>query len=138
MNLSRRSFLKQAGVMALPLAVGCAAAGIATHRVPAQNGRAFVPVADFPEMAVVGGAIKLQIEGRENPVFLIRAGEGRYIALSSVCTHLGCQVRKLSQSFRCPCHGSTYDLEGAVLRGPAQRPLTRYRTEMVEGGVVIF
>lgn len=122
----------------LPTVAGCAAAGVATHRVPARDGRAFVPVADFPELAAVGGAIKLQIEGRENPAFLVRADEGRYIALSSVCTHLGCQVRKLPQSFRCPCHGSTYDLEGTVLRGPAQRPLMRYRTETVEGGVIIF
>lgn len=138
MKMDRRSFLKQTGAVALPLLAGCATAGIATHRVPARNGRAFVPVADFPELAAVGGAIKLQVEGKGDPVFLVRVDEGRYLALSSVCTHLGCQVRKLPQSFRCPCHGSTYDLEGTVLRGPTQRPLARYRTEAVEGGVVIF
>ncbi len=124
--------------MALPVVAGCATAGIATHRVPTREGRAFISVADFPELAVVGGAIKLQIEGRENPVFLVRVDEGRYIALSSVCTHLGCQVRKLQHALRCPCHGSTYDLEGNVLRGPAQRPLTRFRTEVVEGGVAVL
>ncbi|MSS72261.1 MAG: ubiquinol-cytochrome c reductase iron-sulfur subunit [Candidatus Latescibacteria bacterium] len=138
MNLSRRSFFKQAGAVALPLIAGCAAAGTLTHRVPVQNGKAFVAVADFPELSAVGGAIKLQVEGKKDPIFLIRAEESRYLAFSSVCTHLGCQVRKLPQSFRCPCHGSTYDLEGAVLRGPAQKPMTRFRTEAVDGGVIIF
>jgi Rieske Fe-S protein len=137
MNLSRRSFLKQAGAV-LPLVAGCAAAGTTLHRVPAQNGKAFISLADFPELSGTGGAVKLQIEGQRDPVFLVRTGESRYVALSSLCTHLACQVRKQPQSFRCPCHGSTYDLEGEVLRGPAQSPLKRFRTEVVEGGVIIF
>ena len=27
----------------------------------------------------------------------------------------------------CPCHGSEYTFEGAILQGPTQRPLTRFR-----------
>jgi Rieske Fe-S protein len=136
--MDRRSFLKQAAVAALPTVAGCAAAGVATHRVPVRENRVFVPVADFPELSTAGGGVKVQAEGVPGPIFLIRAGQDRYVALSAVCTHLGCQVRKLPQSLRCPCHGSAYDLEGAVLRGPAQRPLTRFRTETAEGGVNIL
>jgi len=137
MKMNRRSFLKQAGAV-LPLVAGCAAAGTTLRQVPVQNGKAFVSLADFPELSAVGGAAKLQIQGQRDPIFLVRTGESRYTALSSLCTHLACQVRKQAQTFRCPCHGSTYDLEGEVLRGPAQSPLKRFRTEVVEGGVIIY
>ena len=43
----------------------------------------------------------------------------------SVCTHLGCVVpwSEVDQKFECPCHGSQYDPEGSVVRGPAPLPL---------------
>jgi cytochrome b6-f complex iron-sulfur subunit len=47
-------------------------------------------------------------------------------ALSLICPHLGCEVRKTSQGFRCPCHGSQFDKSGNVTHGPAKinlRPL---------------
>lgn len=45
-------------------------------------------------------------------------------AISSVCTHLGCNVRHLGPGgFSCPCHGSLFDADGQVIRGPATRPL---------------
>lgn len=46
-------------------------------------------------------------------------------AISSICTHLGCTVRWHPEKnrFICPCHGSQYDAEGRVVRGPASRSL---------------
>ena len=45
--------------------------------------------------------------------------------LNAVCTHLGCVVpwNKAENKFKCPCHGSQYNDEGKVIRGPA--PLVR-------------
>ena len=50
---------------------------------------------------------------------------GRVHALSATCTHLGCQVafNAAERSWDCPCHGSRFDIDGAVLEGPATRPL---------------
>ena len=45
--------------------------------------------------------------------------------LVDICTHLGCTFpwNGVDQQFQCPCHGSRYNAEGIVERGPANRPL---------------
>jgi len=44
--------------------------------------------------------------------------------LSSHCTHLGCKINKIENGrLICPCHGSEYDLEGKVIKGPAYKNL---------------
>jgi cytochrome b6-f complex iron-sulfur subunit len=59
-----------------------------------------------------------------------RAGE--IMAYSLTCTHLGCTVEENGEGFACPCHGSRYDGDGKILKGPAQKPLRRLRVEMLE------
>ncbi len=61
--------------------------------------------------------------------------DGRtYIAMSNVCSHLGCRVRWIAeqQSFFCPCHNGVFDKEGNVVSGPPPRPLDRFQVK-VEG-----
>ena len=54
-----------------------------------------------------------------------RDQDGRLHAVSSRCTHLGCQVRwnAAEHSWDCPCHASRFDVDGRVLNGPAVEPL---------------
>ena len=113
--MDRRSFL----VSALAFS---ACATTAIYRVPLQNGRITVTLQDHPELAESGGVILLSTEGLKGSVVLIHTEEG-FAALSSVCTHLGCNVRPSKRFLQCPCHGSTFDLSGKVLRGPAQKSL---------------
>lgn len=48
-------------------------------------------------------------------------------AVSPTCTHMGCLVafNSVEKAWECPCHGSRFALDGAVLQGPAIRPLRR-------------
>lgn len=55
-------------------------------------------------------------------VAVYRDGEGVY-ALSTICTHLGCVVKSNAEGFECPCHGSRFDPQGGVVKGPAPRAL---------------
>ncbi|OZM82272.1 FAD-dependent oxidoreductase [Pseudonocardia sp. MH-G8] len=54
-----------------------------------------------------------------------RDEDGALHAVSMRCTHLGCLVRfnAAETSWDCPCHGSRFDVDGAVLEGPAVHPL---------------
>jgi Rieske Fe-S protein len=58
-------------------------------------------------------------------VALYRDREGRLHALSSVCTHMGCDVGWDGQDnvWACPCHGSRFAPAGEVIHGPAAKPL---------------
>lgn len=65
--------------------------------------------------------------------------EGKLIALSTVCTHLGCTPSWLEQDkkFKCPCHGSGFYQNGINFEGPAPRPLERFAISEVDGVVVV-
>ncbi|MCF7804753.1 MAG: ubiquinol-cytochrome c reductase iron-sulfur subunit [Candidatus Marinimicrobia bacterium] len=59
-------------------------------------------------------------------VFVEKQGD-EYAALSAVCTHLGCTLKKenegTSQYFQCPCHRSKFNADGKNIAGPANKPL---------------
>jgi cytochrome b6-f complex iron-sulfur subunit len=61
-------------------------------------------------------------------IIIIRSTETVYLALSKVCTHSQCTVtyNSSSKDIPCPCHGSKFNTEGAVLNGPAASPLKKY------------
>jgi Rieske Fe-S protein len=54
-----------------------------------------------------------------------RDENGRIHARSAVCTHLGCHLHwnSFERCWDCPCHGSQFSVDGAVLNGPAIHPL---------------
>jgi Rieske Fe-S protein len=56
-----------------------------------------------------------------------RDRQGKLHLTSAVCTHLGCHVHwnSTEQCWDCPCHGSQFAPDGAVLNGPAIMPLER-------------
>jgi cytochrome b6-f complex iron-sulfur subunit len=69
--------------------------------------------------------------------YLSRLEDGGFLALSRVCTHLGCTVPWIDDEgrFVCPCHSSAYDEKGEVLNPPAPRPLDLYNIR-IENGIV--
>ena len=67
-------------------------------------------------------------------VAVYRDDQGIY-AISRVCTHLGCIVKPVPEGFECPCHGSRYDRDGNVTKGPAPRPL-QWLEVKEQGGVL--
>jgi cytochrome b6-f complex iron-sulfur subunit len=61
------------------------------------------------------------------------------VALDARCTHRGCSVVYTPDSNRldCPCHGSAFQLDGSVTRGPAVMPLKTYTAALAGDSVVV-
>jgi Rieske Fe-S protein len=122
---SRREFLGGAArlVAAAAVAAGCDAAP--------QSSPLFETTVDVSPLTADGATLVTSTPGLDGaPILVVRDGAARYHALSMQCTHEGCPVRPPDKGIIvCPCHGSQYDLEGNVRRGPAQLPLARYAVE---------
>ncbi|KAG2501434.1 hypothetical protein HYH03_001217 [Edaphochlamys debaryana] len=77
-----------------------------------------------------------------DPTYLVVTNDGQLekYGLNAVCTHLGCVVPWVAaeNKFKCPCHGSQYNAEGKVVRGPAPLSLALAHADINDAGVVIF
>ena len=68
------------------------------------------------------------------PQAVLRRTPQEFIAFSTICPHLGCQVEASEERFTCPCHGSQFESHGKLLRGPAKSDLRRLRVDLDEDG----
>lgn len=70
---------------------------------------------------------------------VIRKQSGEFVALSAICTHLGCVVQweKEKQNFLCPCHGGRFTPDGTVISGPPPKPLERLPLVVADGVVTV-
>lgn len=66
--------------------------------------------------------------------WVVKMEENRVVAFSPRCPHLGCGYHwnTKTNEFLCPCHASTFSIDGDVLTGPAPRSLDRFEVK-VEG-----
>lgn len=62
-----------------------------------------------------------------NNVIIINTGS-EYVALSDICTHVGCALLydSSTKTLPCLCHGSLFNTNGTVLRGPATTSLQKF------------
>ncbi|WP_232246654.1 Rieske (2Fe-2S) protein [Kitasatospora mediocidica] len=76
----------------------------------------------------MGGSATVKDPSSGDAVYVVQPTAGQYCGLSSVCTHAGCTVDPPKNGqLSCPCHGSRFDAStGAVLNGPAVKPLPKY------------
>ena len=114
--LTRRRFLVLAGSA---VAVhGCSAAAVG----PA-------PVGDVPAGTVTSLGMGSLRPVAGLPVCIGRDGEGVY-AMTLTCTHGGCDIGQQGtvspQGLACNCHGSEFDANGGVVRGPATQALDHF------------
>ena len=132
--LQRREFLAVCSSACAGLLMGCVS--MVTHPVPVSGGRFRIDIAAFPELAKADGALRVLPAGHADPIYILATSEG-FAAVSPICTHRGCTVDVSGARLVCPCHGSTYDREGNVLKGPAERALTRYPVRREGDAVVV-
>lgn len=130
----RRDFLNEAARWTTVGALGMAGVGLA--RMP-QPGVLPGPSAtlkigspgDYPVSAE-----PVRVPGQN--LFVIHRPEG-FAVVSAICTHLGCIVAPTPEGFDCPCHGSRFNKDGQVTRGPAPSPLKWFALELSPDGELL-
>jgi cytochrome b6-f complex iron-sulfur subunit len=134
-GLSRRSFLALAWKSLLALSGLFGLGGLGRYLTYKTDPPAPTQFDLGPAESYAPGTRTLLSEAH---AVLLRTGDD-YQAFSLVCPHLGCQVNPSKDGFACPCHGSQFGDQGQLLRGPADRPLTRLRLEKrADGHLVLY
>jgi cytochrome b6-f complex iron-sulfur subunit len=136
-HLSRRDFLKIAwsffGGVALLETTGVFIAYLQPRLAEGEFGSIITAglVDDFPPNSVAHIS-----NGR---FYVVRLGDGGFIAVYHRCTHLGCTVPwdQTAQKFICPCHNSQFDQQGIVENPPAPRPLDMFPVTIENGEVKV-
>ncbi|GAS87424.1 QcrA and Rieske domain-containing protein [Mycolicibacterium brisbanense] len=124
---SRRGVLIGAGAVAAGMAVtACGgkepspSGGQSASSEPSSTAAA-APVSVKTSDVPVGGGVVL----KEPKVVVTQPQPGQFKAFTAVCTHKQCLVAKVADgTIDCPCHGSRFsDVDGSVVKGPAEQPL---------------
>ena len=144
---SRRDLLAQATtactIGGVALAYGTCGVMAARYLYPARpRTTAWQFVADVARVAV-GESLAYRAPTGETVAIARRGDAGTvedFVALSSTCPHLGCQVHWEPQNTRffCPCHNGVFSPTGEPLEGPpadANQALARYPLR-IEGGLL--
>jgi Rieske Fe-S protein len=145
----RRDFLKNASRAAMTAGLVGGYGGFVLvagrYLYPASSGVAMWQFVAEVAGIEVGEAIRYRGPSGETINITRRSREGNaddFIALSSTCPHLGCQVRWEAQNnrFFCPCHNGVFDPSGKATAGPpgeAGQSLGRYELK-VENGLLMI
>ncbi|MBV8842275.1 MAG: ubiquinol-cytochrome c reductase iron-sulfur subunit [Bryobacterales bacterium] len=150
-NLTRRSFYiavtnMLGGLIAAAAAIPAAFYLITKPRKPV--GKEWIEVADIsglqmgvPEEIVynrerVDGWRKID---EKTSTWVVRTSQDTVVAYTPACTHLGCAYHwdNTMKQFECPCHGSSFSIDGKVTAGPAPRPLDQYATRIEDQKILI-
>jgi cytochrome b6-f complex iron-sulfur subunit len=125
----RRKILRW--IVSIPVAL------VLKFRDSAAAGKRAISLDRVEKLKTTGGSVLLKVEGL--PVLFVRESEETIRGVDPTCTHKKCTVEynKSRNRFICPCHGSQYDLEGRVLKGPAEKPLKNLDAYL-ESGRIIF
>jgi len=140
MQIERRKFLSSACKACL-----LAGAGFLISDLTACSPSAKVmklPVSEnavrFPITAFATESMQVvRPEGWFYDIAVRKTSMDQYEALLLECTHQQNQLLVNQNGFKCMLHGSQFNLNGLVMKGPAERPLKKFATSIDQGQVVI-
>ena len=121
---TRRAFMGQCATCALALPAAKLLGGCA---VDVLSSAFTLDLTGFPNLDIVDQTVFVDV-GLRQPLAITRTGTGDadFIVLGSECNHLNCGVERVGEGYTCPCHGSKFASDGALLEGPASAGLSQY------------
>lgn len=140
--VDRRSFLKWIATASIGTTTVFSGAMVSTAVMP--PGRSIEGKTKVGKLAV-GRADELEtelpllVEYGDDILFLIKKSDDTIIVLDAACPHVACKLHwnEASQEFDCPCHESSFTIDGTLLGGPAPRDMYSAVFEIVEGEIVV-
>jgi nitrite reductase/ring-hydroxylating ferredoxin subunit len=100
------------------------------------NGAATVNVGGTSLSSTGGAAIVTT--STVGTVLVVRTGAASVSVLTATCTHQQCTINGFENLvFQCPCHGSRFDANGVVQRGPATANLRRFNATITNDAITI-
>lgn len=139
---TRRAFLAAAGAAGVCYAAALAYPiyrYLASPAEMAASASAITEVTLKDAQKLPAGSV-LMFKFGSSPAMLIHHQDGSWVALTAVCTHLGCTVQYEPQMNRihCACHGGVYDPRtGANISGPPPKPLKLFKVSVNEADVLV-
>jgi Rieske Fe-S protein len=133
--VTRRDSLRMLATLSGGLLAGSVAVGAGFFR---RTGHGEAPARRVAASLRPGEAAVFTYPTDDDPAIAVRLTDGRLVAYSSVCTHLGCAVLWSAERdrFECPCHRGVFDARtGSVVAGPPQRALRRIPLEERSDGI---
>lgn len=142
MEIQRRTFLKKTGSA---FACACLACGEVLEaaeknitQYAVEDSKLEIDLNKHPKLKEVGGSEMFQADKKK--VIVLHPDENSYKAFENKCTHMGGQVSyKPKDGFmQCALHGSRFDTEGRVVKGPAEKPLTEFKTSLDKDRLTVY
>jgi cytochrome b6-f complex iron-sulfur subunit len=139
---TRRAFLASAGTAGLAYTVFMAYPiyrYLASPEEMAMEATAVTEVTLKDAQKLPAGSV-LMFKFGHSPAMLIHHLDDKWVAMTAVCTHLGCTVQYEPQADRihCACHGGVYNAyTGANVSGPPPKPLKLFNVAVNETGVEV-
>ena len=122
---NRRTFLKiSGGLVTLAGAGGLSACGD-EDGLDVLTSDMTISLAEHSELAD-RGETALIVAGLVCPIAVTRTGADAFAVTGTECNHQHCCVDRALDGWVCPCHGSAFELDGALKNGPATAGLTGY------------
>jgi Rieske Fe-S protein len=98
---------------------------------PAVEGLITMRLSEFPQLQGVGTGLVGRAAGVSDPIGIVHDEATGFFAVVATCTHMACPLRinTLNATLDCSCHGSSFELDGRVINGPATEPLRKLPVE---------
>ncbi len=138
--MERREFLKTGctfcllGVVGMMLPVSVDAKGKRkVFKAEVVDNKIAVPLTEFAEHNIV----ILRVKKWDYDIAVEKNEDSTYNAILLKCTHMDNSLNVSGGGYMCSMHGSEFDKQGVVLKGPAEIPLTKYAVTINEDSITI-
>ena len=117
----------------LPKLTGCSPAAYAVFKTEVTDKKITMPLSMFDQNSLQF----VRPKGWYYDIAVQKKEDNSYSALLLMCTHQENQLTPKATGFECSLHGSQFDQEGRVMKGPAERSLKKYNTSVNQNTLII-